>query len=65
MGSILKSLDETQLLSLKPSQFTGKEPFVVKEIPDKVKRPAGTGNIFQRLYNEGDIQVGARIDDVV
>lgn len=64
MGSILRSLDETQLLSLKAVEFTGREPFVVDEIPDRTSRPAGTGNIFQRLYKEGDLQVGARIDDV-
>jgi hypothetical protein len=37
MASILKSLDETQLRSLKFSEFTGREPFVLKSIDTKLE----------------------------
>lgn len=67
MSSILKSLDNAKLLSLKTPEYTGKEPFVTNEIPSNSSNrvPAGTGNIFQRLYNEADLQITRRADDVV
>ena len=37
MASILKSLDETQLRSLKFSEFTGREPFVLNSIDTKLE----------------------------
>lgn len=53
MSSILKSLDETQLRSLKFSEFTGREPFVLNSIDTKLESRV---NLQQ--------QVTKRVDDL-
>lgn len=65
MSSILKSLDEAKLLSLKTFEYTGQAPAIQKEIPGLNKLPAGVGNIFQNIYNEADLQISRRADDVI
>lgn len=54
MGSILKSLDETQLRTLKFSEFTGREPFVLKDVDTKLERGIGLKQ-----------QISRRADDLV
>lgn len=63
MGSILRSLDETRLRSLKFRDFGG-EPYVIKEIPDSSKREFGTGGFISRTFDEASLQVTKRLDDV-
>lgn len=65
MSPILRSLDETQLLSLGTKEFTGTEPALVKEIPDGKAQPSGLRGIFQKSYDDVELQVRRRADDVV
>lgn len=65
MAQILRSLDETQLLSLGTKEFTGIEPGLVKEIPDGKAEPSGLRGIFQKTYEGIELQVRRRADDVV
>ena len=51
MSSILKSLDETQLRSLKFSQFTGREPFVLNSIDTKLESRI---NLQQQVTKRAD-----------
>jgi hypothetical protein len=51
MASILRSLDETQLRSLKFSEFTGREPFVLKDVDTKLERGIG---LKQQISRRGD-----------